>query len=205
MEWMMCITVQIETFFLVSEPFPPWKKIEWQFNEAHHGKGPMDGVGGTIKNKVFREVKSGRFTITSPKKFSNAAERLVSKIVSIYLSINEIIEDPSYVKDSPIITNTLKIYTFPRKIHKNAILLSWIRSISCTWTIPLRILQETGKSNFVWSWWIINARWKQMWSLRCQLWWFFWLKMAAMSIMYPVVSWILLLDKLFHINFLRLN
>ena len=84
----------------------------------------MDGVGGTIKNKVFREVKSGRFTITSPKKFSNAAERLVSKIVSIYLSINEIIEDPSYVKDSPIITNTLKIYTFPREIHKNAILLS---------------------------------------------------------------------------------
>ena len=74
------------------------KEIELHFNEAHHGKAPMDSVGGTIKNKVFQEAKSGRLTIASPEEFSNAAERLVSKIVSIYLSINEMIEEPSYVK-----------------------------------------------------------------------------------------------------------
>ena len=81
----------------------------------------MDGVGGTIKNKSFREVKSGRLTITSPEEFSNAAERLVSKIVSIYLPINEMIEEPSYVKDAPKIIDTLKIHNVVRKTHKDAI------------------------------------------------------------------------------------
>ena len=99
----MCITVQIEICF----------------NEAHHVKGAMDGVGGTIKSKVFREVKSGRPTITSPKEFSNAAERLVSKIVSIYLPTNEMIEEPS--KDAPKITDTLNTHKVVRKIHKDAI------------------------------------------------------------------------------------
>ena len=81
----------------------------------------MDAVGGTIKNKVFREVKSGRLTVTSPEEFSNVGERLVSKIVFIYLPINEIIEEPSYVKDAPKITDTLKIHNVVRKIHKDTI------------------------------------------------------------------------------------
>ena len=66
----------------------------------------MDGVGGTIKNKVFREVKSVHLTITSPEEFSNAAEKLVSKTRSIYLPITEMIGEPSY--DAPKITDTLK-------------------------------------------------------------------------------------------------
>ena len=76
----------------------------------------MDGVGSTIKNKFFREAKSGPLTITSPEEFSNAAERLIWKIVSIHLPINEMIEEPSYVKDAPKITDTLKIHKVVRKI-----------------------------------------------------------------------------------------
>lgn len=52
--------------------FYPELEIEWNYNEAHHEKGPMDGVGGTIKNCVFREVKSGRLTIESPEEFAHA-------------------------------------------------------------------------------------------------------------------------------------
>ena len=81
----------------------------------------MDGLVGTIKNKVFREVKPGRLTTTSPEEFSNAAERLVPKMVSIYLPINEMIEKPSYAKDVPKTTDTLKIHKVVRKIHKDAI------------------------------------------------------------------------------------
>ena len=33
--------------------------IDWDYNEAHHGKRPIDGIGGTIKIIVFRQVKSG--------------------------------------------------------------------------------------------------------------------------------------------------
>ena len=104
------------------------KEIEWHFNETYHGKRSMDGRGGTIKNKVFREVKSGRLTITSPEESSNAAERLVSKRASIYFPITEMIEEPSYVKDAPKITHTLKIHKVVRKISKDAIPLSTSRS-----------------------------------------------------------------------------
>ena len=38
-------------------------QLEWHYNEAHHGKGPMDGVGGTIKRVVFELVKSHKITI----------------------------------------------------------------------------------------------------------------------------------------------
>ena len=97
------------------------KEIQWHFNEVHHGKGPMDAVGGAIKNKVFQEVKSSCLTITSPEESSNAAERLALKIVSIYLPINEMIEGPSYVKYAQKLADALKIHKVVRKIHKDAI------------------------------------------------------------------------------------
>ena len=34
--------------------------VEWYYNKSDDGKGPMDGVVGTMKNVVFRKVKSGR-------------------------------------------------------------------------------------------------------------------------------------------------
>ena len=33
-------------------------KLEWHYNDSHHGKGPMDGIGRTVKKLVFREVKA---------------------------------------------------------------------------------------------------------------------------------------------------
>ena len=37
----------------------PEMNLEWHYNEAHHGKGPIDGIGGAVKNAVFRKVLSG--------------------------------------------------------------------------------------------------------------------------------------------------
>ena len=44
--------------------------IEWHYNEAHHGKRPMDGIGGTLKNLVYRSVLSGDVVINSPREFA---------------------------------------------------------------------------------------------------------------------------------------
>ena len=44
--------------------------LSWFYNERHHGKSPMDGVGGTMKNAVYRDVKSGKVTINSAKEFA---------------------------------------------------------------------------------------------------------------------------------------
>ena len=41
--------------------------LSWFYNERHHGKGTMDGVGGAMKNAVYRDVKSGKVTINNAK------------------------------------------------------------------------------------------------------------------------------------------
>lgn len=41
------------------------KKIQWNFSAAQHGKCVCDGLGATIKNYVFRRVKSGTNEFTN--------------------------------------------------------------------------------------------------------------------------------------------
>ena len=41
-------------FKLLASTVLPNKSLTWCYNERHHGKGPMDGVGETVKNVVFR-------------------------------------------------------------------------------------------------------------------------------------------------------
>lgn len=38
--------------------------------------GPHDGIGGTVKRKVYREVLSGKTVIENAKQFAAAAEQL---------------------------------------------------------------------------------------------------------------------------------
>ena len=49
-------------------------KVKWCYNERPHGKGPMDGIGSTIKNKGFRDVKSGKVHIKDAKFFADYAD-----------------------------------------------------------------------------------------------------------------------------------
>ena len=44
--------------------------LEWHYDEADHGKEATDGIGGTVKNTVFRKVFSGKVVIGSPEEFA---------------------------------------------------------------------------------------------------------------------------------------
>ena len=57
--------------------------IELHYNKSYHGKGPMDGVGGTVKNAVFSKVKFGNIAIYSPKEFVDYASQLVPLIKTV--------------------------------------------------------------------------------------------------------------------------
>ena len=50
------------TFVLLTHLYSD-KDIEWNYNVTHHGKEPMNGIGETIKSKVFQKVKSRRTVI----------------------------------------------------------------------------------------------------------------------------------------------
>ena len=56
--------------------------ITWCYNERHHGKGPVDVIGGPLKNCVYRDVMSGKCVIDTPKQFAEHADKTVKGITS---------------------------------------------------------------------------------------------------------------------------
>ena len=54
-------------------------QLECNYNDDHDGKGPMDGIGETIKNVVFRQLKSGRDFINSSQQICAVNSKAISK------------------------------------------------------------------------------------------------------------------------------
>ena len=93
------------------------KRLIWHYNERHHGKGPMDGVGGTIKSKVFRKVLAGQVVINTAEEFAKVADE-ICEIESLYLPIHDIMDELDEVKDAKGIPNTFQIHKFVRHLDK---------------------------------------------------------------------------------------
>ena len=93
------------------------KSLCWFYNDGHHGKGPMDGVGGTIKNIIFRKFKSGQTVFHTSKEFSNVSMKFVPSIITVYWPrLDEIVESES-IHQAPSIPETLSIHKFVRQIN----------------------------------------------------------------------------------------
>lgn len=50
-------------------------KIRWNFFATSHGKGVVDGLGGTVKRSVWRQVKSGQSSVTTAKEYAQVAKQ----------------------------------------------------------------------------------------------------------------------------------
>ena len=57
-------------------------------------EGPMDGIRGTIKNVVFRQVKSGRVVINSAEEVSVTANKFVQSIPTLFQNENDLLCEP---------------------------------------------------------------------------------------------------------------
>ena len=93
--------------------------VEWHYNEAHHGKGPMDGVGRTIKNLVFGAVKSGKVSVKDLKEFAKAANDIVPSIRSLFMPIENMLEEPAEVANVPPIPETIQVHKLVREITRD--------------------------------------------------------------------------------------
>ena len=116
--WSDGMGAQLRSWFvfqILAGTILPNKSLMWLYNEHHHGKDPMDGVGGTVKNVIFRKVKSGQVVIYSTQEFSEAVKTLVPAIHAVYLPENENIIEPKGIKSSRKIKETLKIHKLERK------------------------------------------------------------------------------------------
>ena len=84
-------------------------------------KGPMDGVGGTIKNRVYRDMMSDKCVIKSAKEFSNYANKVVNGITSLYLPEADLLTEPDDIEEAPKIPETLSIHMLVRNLNKDSI------------------------------------------------------------------------------------
>lgn len=55
-------------------------EMSWDFFAPGHGKGAVDGIGGTVKRAVYQRIMTGKAQVYSADKFH---ERLVSSIQGI--------------------------------------------------------------------------------------------------------------------------
>ena len=88
--------------------------MQWHCNEAHHGKRPMNGIGGTVKKMVFRKNKAERAIINPAIEICEVANRVTS-VTSLYQSKNDIMREPDDMEKSPSIPNTLSRHKIERK------------------------------------------------------------------------------------------
>ena len=55
--------------FSLMSNFDPSYDVTWYYNERHHGKGPMDGLGGTIKIWYFAMLNRGKSSSIPQRNF----------------------------------------------------------------------------------------------------------------------------------------
>ena len=72
-------------------------KITWNFFATSHGKGVVDGIGGTVKRAVWRHVKAERAHMTNASEYSTLGKWLCPNIHIKFVSKEEIAELTSYL------------------------------------------------------------------------------------------------------------
>ena len=58
----------------------------------------MDGIGGTLKNAVYLDVRSGRAIINDAKEFAEYADKMIQGISSLYMSSDDVIVEQEEIK-----------------------------------------------------------------------------------------------------------
>ena len=93
----------------------------WHYNERHHGKVSIDGVGGTLKNIIFRDVMSGKCFIQNAEEFSNYANTVANGITSAYLPQNDLLTELDNIEEAPKIPEALSIHKVVRGFNEDGI------------------------------------------------------------------------------------
>ena len=80
----------------------------------------MDGIGGTIKGKVFRHVLSKDIVINTPQEFADFANSICS-VDCLYLPEDDLLNEPEFVKDVTPIPETLRTHKVERSFSKQGV------------------------------------------------------------------------------------
>ena len=65
-------------------------KFIWNFFATSHGKGAVDGIGGSVKCSVWRHVSAGCNAPLNAQKYADIAKECNPNVLMIYVSSEEI-------------------------------------------------------------------------------------------------------------------
>ena len=91
--------------------YPQNLKLFWDYGEAHHFKGPHDGIGGTVKRKVYQDVTASKVVIKDAKHFAEYANNAMNVKIDYIDKSDVTVLDLS---DAVYIYGTLQIHHLER-------------------------------------------------------------------------------------------
>ena len=68
-------------------------RVNWHFFATSHGKGAVDGIGGSIKRAVGNAIKSRRFAVTTAQDYATCARSLMTKITILYVPSQDVLAE----------------------------------------------------------------------------------------------------------------
>ena len=91
-------------------------KVEYDFFATSHGKGAVDGVGGSLKRLVMAEVMSKKVIIKTSIDYANTARKVCSNVHILHIKKEEV-ESEQVVLDQGAFAKTVRSLPGIRGIH----------------------------------------------------------------------------------------
>ena len=88
----------------------------WDFSATCHGKGDIDGLGGTCQHRVYEKTLARTTDLQNSIKFSKCAAAVWPRITILNCSSTDV-EETKAAYDSSWHTNNGTVYSIPRKTH----------------------------------------------------------------------------------------
>lgn len=66
--------------------FQSFDNVEWHFSATSHGKGPIDGLGGTMKRRIKEATLSRKIDPHSAEEFFHCAQEICPNVSLLYIS-----------------------------------------------------------------------------------------------------------------------
>ncbi|CAF1523338.1 unnamed protein product, partial [Didymodactylos carnosus] len=88
--------------------------LMWHFFATNHGKGVVDGLGGTVKGTVYGEIMAGKHQCKNGKDFTKIAQAKMPNIILCEITTTEIAKSETpfkqlFSKTKPV-NKTLQIH-----------------------------------------------------------------------------------------------
>ena len=95
-------------------------KIDYNFFATSHGKGAVDGVGGSVKRQVLSEVMSKRVVIKTSVDYAATAQKVCNKINIIHIK-KEAVEAEKIKQDEGCFNKSVRTLPGIRRYHHLAV------------------------------------------------------------------------------------